>query len=98
MSALMHAAMDVIAQAPVPDPAPKELPGRLGQFLSDVIAWSKTICFGLAAIGVLAVAGMTVVGVRGRSETAKNALTHLPYVLIGVVLTGGYATIIQAMG
>jgi hypothetical protein len=31
----------------------------------------------------------------GASDTAKNALTHLPYVFLGVVLVGGVAGIIQ---
>ena len=93
MSTLLMAA-DLLAQ--VPDPPAKELPGQLGQRLNDVLGYGKTIFFFLAVGGLFAVAAMLVVGLRGRSDTAKNALTHLPYVILGVVITGGAAGIIEA--
>ena len=93
MSTLLMAS-DWLAQ--VPNPPAKPLPGTLGTRLDDVLGYGKTIFFFLAVGGLLAVAAMLVVGLRGRSDTAKNALTHLPYVLLGVVITGGAAGIIEA--
>lgn len=89
-------ATDYLAQATVPDPPAKPLPGKLGSRMEDVIGWFKTVCFGLAMIGVLSVASMMFVGLRGRSDTAKNALGHLPLVILGTILTGGAAGLIEA--
>ncbi|BAD60672.1 hypothetical protein [Nocardia farcinica] len=93
MSTLLLAA-DWLAQ--VPNPPAKELPGELGNRVNDVLGYAKTICYALAFGGLLAVAGMLFVGLRGRSDTAKNALGHLPMVILGVVITGGAGGIIQA--
>jgi hypothetical protein len=103
MSMLLHL-VDTLAQQmpladpqiPVPNPPPKPLPGQLGDRLNDVISWAKTIALALAVLGTLAVAAMLFIGLRGRSDTAKNALGHLPFVVLGVVLTGGAAALIQA--
>ncbi|GGK68745.1 hypothetical protein [Nocardia camponoti] len=89
-------ASDYLAQAAVPDPPAKELPGKLGTFMNDLIGWGKMICLGLSVLGILAIGSMLAVGLRGRSDTAKNALGHLPYVILGTVLTGGSAGLIQA--
>ncbi|AVH20158.1 hypothetical protein [Nocardia cyriacigeorgica] len=93
MSTLLLAA-DWLAQ--VPNPPAKELPGELGIRVNDVLGYAKTICYALAFGGLLAVAGMLFIGLRGRSDTAKNALGHLPMVILGVVITGGAGGIIQA--
>ncbi|PXX53894.1 hypothetical protein DFR70_12615 [Nocardia tenerifensis] len=95
MSTLLMAA-DWLAQGQVPNPPAKPLPGQLGSRLDDVLGYGKTLCLFLAMGSVLAVAAMLFVGLRGRSDTAKNALTHLPYALLGVVITGGGAAIIEA--
>ncbi|AXK89968.1 hypothetical protein SAMN05421776_11326 [Nocardia farcinica] len=93
MSTLLLAA-DWLAQ--VPNPPARELPGELGNRIDTVLGYGKTICYALAFGGLLAVAGMLFIGLRGRSDTAKNALGHLPMVILGVVITGGAGGIIQA--
>lgn len=93
---LWHMVEVLYQQAPIPDPPPKPLPGKLGARLNDVISWAKTLTLALAVLGTLASAGMLVIGLRGRSDTAKNALGHLPFVLLGTVLSGGSAALIQA--
>ncbi|MGV9679137.1 hypothetical protein ACWDSJ_27980 [Nocardia sp. NPDC003482] len=94
MSTLLMAS-DWLAQVQVPNPPAKPLPGTIGDRLNDVLGYGKTVLFFLAVAGMFAVAGMLIIGLRGRSDTAKNALTHLPYVICGVMLTGGSAGLIQ---
>ncbi|NKR28848.1 hypothetical protein GS966_27770 [Rhodococcus hoagii] len=90
---------EFLAQSiPVPDPPAKPLPGKLGERGNDLIGWAKTAFMILAMLGLLATAGMTIVGIRGRSEVAKNALGHLPWALLALVIGGGAAGLIQAFG
>ncbi|MGW5317798.1 hypothetical protein ACWEVD_01095 [Nocardia thailandica] len=96
MSMLLTTVHDLLAQT-VPDPPAKPLPGKLGDRTNDVIGYVKTVCTIAAVLGSLAVAAMLAVGMRGRSDTAKNALTHLPFVFLGVVLTGSTAGLIQVL-
>ena len=86
MSQILMTALDVLAAGEVPDPPAKDLPGNLGHVSIMLAGFS----FGLA------VAGMSVIGIRGRSNVAKDALSHLPYVIGGTFLVGGIAGLIQA--
>lgn len=96
MSQILMTALDVLAAGEVPDPPAKDLPGNLGTKMSDLIGYAKTICLILAVLGGLASAGMMVIGIRGRSNVAKDAISHLPYVVGGSFLVGGIAGLIQA--
>ncbi len=98
MSYLLHTADAVInlAQGGVPNPAPVAPPG-LDKFSNQILGWLKWGC-GLAAIaGLLAVAIMMGVGVRGRSDTAKNALSHAPWVFGAAALAGSAAGLINSI-
>ncbi len=98
MSYLLHTADAVInlAQGGVPNPAPVAPPG-LEKFSNQILGWLKWAC-GLAAIGgLLAVAIMMVIGVRGRSDTAKNALSHAPWVFGAAALAGSAAALINSI-
>jgi len=49
--------------------------------------------------GLLAVAVMMMgVGIRGRSDTAKNAMSHAPWVFGAAALAGSASVLIGAVG
>jgi len=48
--------------------------------------------------GLLAVAVMMGVGIRGRSDTAKNAMSHAPWVFGAAALAGSASVLIGAVG
>lgn len=87
----------VIVQAQAPDPGPAPLPGKFGQFTDTALGWMKTILLIGAVGGLLAVGIMMVVGIRGRSDTAKNALGHAPWVFGGAALSGAAAAFVNAI-
>lgn len=95
MSLIQHTT-DILAQVVIPDPPAKELPGKLGERANDLVGYAKTIFGVLALLGILACASMLAIGLRGRSDVAKNALSHLPYVLLATVLAGGASGLIAA--
>jgi len=98
MSYLLHATDAVInlAQGGVPNP-PAQAPPGLDKFTNQVLGWLKWGC-GIAAIGgLLAVAIMMGIGVRGRSDTAKNALSHAPWVFGAAALAGSASVLINAI-
>lgn len=94
MSTLHHFAELVLA-VDIPDPPPAPLPGGAGQKVEQFIGMLKTGCFIAAMIGGLASLALVVIGIRGRSEVAKSALTHLPYVFGGAMGVGSLAGILQ---
>ncbi|NMN99310.1 hypothetical protein FGL95_30255 [Nocardiaceae bacterium YC2-7] len=83
----------MLAEPGVPNPPAKDLPGDLGTTLDTWLGYGKTICNYAAAAGILAIVVMLFVGVRGRSTLAKDALTHLPWVILGEVLLVSGATL-----
>ncbi|WP_278315017.1 hypothetical protein [Lolliginicoccus levis] len=92
----LAATTDLLAQ--VPNPAPVQPPGSLPDFINTALGWTKW--FGLIAGlgGLFAIAIMMMVGVRGRSDMAKSALGHAPWVFGGLAIIGGAAALIDAMG
>ncbi len=99
MSVLLHSvdALTSVVLAQVPNP-PSSPPPGLDGFTNKILGWLKWGC-GVASIGgLLAVAIMMGVGIRGRSDTAKNALSHAPWVFAAAALTGSAAALIQAVG
>ena len=98
MSYLLTAATDAVntlAQG-VPNP-PAQAPPGLDKFTNQILGWLKWGC-GIAAIGgLLAVAIMMGIGVRGRSDTAKNALSHAPWVFGAAALAGSAAALINSI-
>lgn len=98
MIQIAHQAIEFLGQnpIPIPDPPAKPLPGPLGERVNDIIGYAKTIFAALAVLGLLAVAGLTVVGIKGRSEVAKSALGHLPWAIAALAIGGGAAGLIEA--
>ncbi|EHI39059.1 hypothetical protein OPAG_08323 [Rhodococcus opacus PD630] len=96
MIEIAHQTTDFLAQIPVPDPPAKDLPGQLGDRANDIIGYAKTGFMVLAMLGLLATASMAVIGIKGRSEVAKTALSHLPWAFFALVLGGGAAGLIEA--
>ncbi|GGG01404.1 hypothetical protein GCM10007304_14220 [Rhodococcoides trifolii] len=78
----------------IPDPPAKPIPG-LEQPINDWIGYLKTACNVSAMIGLLLAAVMMGVGIRGRSDVAKSALSHAPWALGAAVLAGGSAELIR---
>lgn len=94
---IIHQTIEFLAEGiPVPDPPAKELPGKLGERANDLIGYAKTGFMVVAMLGLLATASMAIVGIRGRSEIAKNALGHLPWAVLALVIGGGAAGLIEA--
>lgn len=93
---IIHQGTEVLAQLTVPDAPALPLPGKLGEQSNKLVGWSKTI-FGIAALlGLMATAGLMIVGLRGRSEIAKNAMGQLPYSILALVLFGSAYTLIES--
>jgi hypothetical protein len=99
MSVFLHSieTMTSIVHAQVPDPGPKAPPG-LENFTNEILGWLKWACGVASVVGLLAVALMMGVGVRGRSTAAKDALSHAPWVFGATALTGSAAALIGAIG
>jgi hypothetical protein len=74
---------------------PADAPEDLDSFVDSVIGWLKTIAGAAAVIGVLIVASLMVIGIRGRSEAAKKALDGLPAVLLATTIAGSAWTVIS---
>jgi hypothetical protein len=74
---------------------PADAPQNLDSFIDDVLGWMRTGAGITAVLGVLVSAGLIVIGIRGRSEQAKRAMTTLPVVFGGTVLSASAATILS---
>jgi len=100
MSVLLHsfdALSSTIFYAAPPNP-PAQPPPGLDTFTTKVLGWLKWGT-GIAAMGgLLAVAVMMGVGIRGRSDTAKNAMSHAPWVFGAAALAGSASVLIGAVG
>jgi hydrogenase/urease accessory protein HupE len=99
MSVFLHSieTMTSIVHAQVPDPGPITPPGLEG-FTNKILGWLKWACGVASVVGLLSVAIMMGVGVRGRSTAAKDALSHAPWVFAATALTGSAAALIGAIG
>lgn len=94
---LLLAAHDSVTNlAQITDPGSVAPPGVDG-FVTMILGWLKWAT-GLACIaGLLCVAIMMGIGIRGRSETAKNALSHAPWVFGAAILSGSAAALINGI-
>jgi hydrogenase/urease accessory protein HupE len=98
MSVFLHSieTMTSIVHAQVPNPDSKAPPGLEG-FTNKILGWLKWACGVASVVGLLSVAIMMGVGVRGRSTAAKDALSHAPWVFAATALTGSAAALIGAI-
>lgn len=87
----------VLAEVNIPDPDAKDLPGKLQSFFDDVIGWLKTICYAVAMISGLILLIFMALGFRGRSNFAKDALTHYPWVFVATIGPGALWGILDSV-
>ena len=79
----------------VPNPDPKLPDGKWKDGLDTGLGYVKGIGI-VAAVASLVVLGILMsVGSRGRSDLAKNAITHFPYVFGGLLVISGAAQLVQ---
>lgn len=78
----------ILAEMPIDDPDAKELPGKLQTFFDDIVGYLKTICYSVALISGLILLIFMALGFRGRSNFAKDALTHYPWVFVATIGPG----------
>lgn len=79
----------------VPNPEPTLPDGKWKEGLDTGLGYVKGIGI-VAAVASLVVLGILMaVGSRGRSDLAKNAITHFPYVFGGLLVISGAAQLVQ---
>lgn len=78
-----------------PDPDPVPLPGKAQNGVDKTIGIVKTLLYALAVIAGLFVAMGMIAGMRGRSNYAKDAISHFPYVFGGVIIAGAIVGILD---
>nr|WP_082932064.1 hypothetical protein [Gordonia sp. LAM0048] len=79
-----------------PDPPPQQLPEDAQNGVNMFIGYLKTIIYSAAVIAMLFVAVGMILGMRGRSNFAKDAVTHLPWLFGGVIGAGACVGILDA--
>ncbi|UDH01778.1 hypothetical protein [Rhodococcus opacus] len=67
---------------------PADAPTDLNSFIDSTLGWLKTIALFAGVLGLLIVACLMVIGIRGRSEVAKKAMEGVFPVLLGTVFAG----------
>lgn len=92
-----HQHLSVLADgANFPDPPPKDLPGKAQDGVDTFIGYLKTIIYAAAVIAFLWVMAGMILGLRGRSNFAKDAVQHLPWVFGGLIGAGAVTAILSA--
>lgn len=80
-----HHVASVLADGQFPDPPAKELPGKAQEGINTFIGFGKTLLY-VAAVGAgLFVCIGMIVGARGRSNYAKDAVMHFPWIFGGLI-------------
>lgn len=79
-----------------PDPPPAELPGKAQEGVNQFIGYLKTGIYSLAVISGLLLFMAMIAGMRGRSNFAKDAVTHFPWLIGGVIGAGALTAILDA--
>lgn len=78
----------------IPDPAPKAPPGKLSDAANTLLAWLKWGGL-VGSVGALVFAGiMMSVGRRNRNNMAVEGAMALPWVIAGLALILGSASIV----
>jgi hypothetical protein len=79
----------------IPNPAPMAPPGELADAANTILAWMKWGGL-VGAVGALIAAGiMMAVGRRNRNSMAIEGATSLPWVVGGLALVLGSASVIS---
>lgn len=78
-----------------PNPDPEPLPDKAQNGVNKFIGMIKTALYAVAVVaGLFVCIGMTA-GMRGRSNFAKDAITHMPWVFGGVIGGGALVGILD---
>ena len=86
----------VLRQEPiVPDPAPQAPPGELAEAVSTLLGWMKWGGIVGAVAAATAAGIMMVVGRRNRNHMAIEGAVSLPWVVAGLALVLGSASIVS---
>jgi hypothetical protein len=89
-------AMAWMAQAPVvPDPAPAAPPGELAEAADTLLGWMKWGGIVGAVAAAIAAGIMMVVGRRNRNHMAIEGAASLPWIVGGLALVLGSASVIS---
>lgn len=83
--AAAHPHVSVLADGsiPVPNPPAQQLPGPVGDKMNQILGWGKTLIGFAGVAGCLIAGGGMMLGIRGRSQLAKDHMTHLAWILGG---------------
>ncbi|WP_052689175.1 hypothetical protein [Williamsia herbipolensis] len=77
-----------LADGNFPDPKPVPLPSKAQNGVNQILGMVKTFIYVLAVgAGLFVFAGM-IVGARGRSNFAKDAVSHFPWIFGGIIGMG----------
>lgn len=76
---------------------PANAPDDLDSFISTTLGWLKTIAAVAGILGLITIATLMVIGLRGRSEAARKAMDGVPAVLLATILAGSAWTIVNAI-
>ncbi|MBT0568623.1 hypothetical protein [Williamsia sp. CHRR-6] len=71
-----------------PDPKPVPLPTKAQNGVNQILGMAKTFIYVLAVGAALFVFGGMIVGARGRSNFAKDAVSHFPWIFGGIIGMG----------
>lgn len=78
-------AVSYLAEGNFPDPEPQPLPDKAQNGINVFLGMGKTILYVCAvAAGLFVCIGM-VLGARGRSNYAKDAVMHAPWIFGGLI-------------
>lgn len=77
-----------VADGNFPDPKPVPLPEKAQHGVDQILGMVKTLIYVLAVgAGLFVFAGM-IIGARGRSNFAKDAVSHFPWIFGGIIGVG----------
>ncbi len=86
----------ILADGNFPDPPAKKLPPKAQNGVDSLLGYMKTgIYVAAVAAGLFIVIGM-ILGARGRSNYAKDAVMHFPWVFGGVILAGTLTALLDS--
>ncbi|WP_226351780.1 hypothetical protein [Pseudonocardia sp. ICBG601] len=77
-----------------PDPPPQRPPGKLGDFVDQIIGWFKWGLIAAGVVGLLVCAAMIVIGRKRNHAMAIDGLTGTLWVVGGLALAAGASGIV----
>lgn len=77
-----------LADSRFPDPDPVPLPEKAQKGVNTILGIFKTIVYIAASAAALFVFIGMIVGARGRSNYAKDAVSHFPWIFGGLIGVG----------